>query len=93
MAEHRTIQWVGRDIRLSYTPRWATQIDHVEMHALDGAALPVTETGYRSHFFGPVDPILMMEVVETMMRDWMDSEAAKPAWQEYLNVAQQLSLF
>lgn len=93
MTEHRVIQWEGRDIRLSYTPRWAKQIDHVELHALDGAALPVTETGYRSHFFGPVDPILTMDEVETMMRDWLDSEAVTPAWQEHLNATQQLSLF
>ena len=93
MTEHRTIQWEGRDIRLSYTPRWATQIDHVEFHALDGKPLPVTDTGYRSHFFGPVDPILTMDEVEGMMRDWLDSEAAKPAWQEHVSAAQQLSLF
>lgn len=34
-----------------------------------------------------------MDEVEKMMRDWLDSEAAKPAWQEHLKSTQQLSLF
>ena len=68
-------------------------IDHVEIKADDGDPLPITETGYRSHFFGPVDPVLTMDEIETMVRKWLDTEAAKPAWQEHVLRTQQLSLF
>ena len=66
---------------------------HVEIKSNDGDPLPMTETGYRSHFFGPVDPVLTMDEIEAMVRDWLDTEAAKPAWQDYVLRSQQLSLF
>lgn len=88
-----TITWESRPVRLSYEPRRFTAIDHVEVESLDGAPLPVTETGYRSHFFGPVEPALTLEEVTIMMTDWLDAEAKKPAWQTYLKESQQLSLF
>ena len=89
----RIIMWEGREIRLSYTPRQWDVIDHVEIRAEDGAPLPFTGTGYRSHFFGPVDPSLTMDEIEAMVRDWLDTEAAKPEWQNYLLNSRQLSLF
>lgn len=93
MAEISNITWEGRDIRLSYTPRWCEQIDHIEVQSVDGAPLPFTETGYKSHFFGPVDPIMSIHEIERMVIEWLDSEAAKQAWQDYLLTSQQLSLF
>lgn len=93
MAEVRNITWEGRGVRLSYTPRWSNVIDHVEIKSHDGDPLSMTETGYRSHFFGPVDPVLTMDEIEAMVRDWLNTEAAKPAWQDYVLRSQQLSLF
>jgi len=93
MAEISIITWEGRDIRLSYSPRWCTQIDHIEVQSVDGRPLPITETGYKSHFFGPVEPIMPMSEIEAMVRAWLDSEARKPSWQHDLLTSQQLSLF
>jgi hypothetical protein len=88
-----TITWESRQVRLSYHPRRFTAIDHVEVQSLDGQPLPISETGYRSHFFGPVEPALPIEDVTAMMMGWLNSEAAKAEWQSYLKDSQQLSLF
>ena len=93
MPEISNITWEGRDIRLSYTPRWCAQIDHVEVQSIDRTPLPITETGYKSHFFGPVEPVMSMQEIEGMVIAWLDSEASNPAWQDYVLTTQQLSLF
>lgn len=93
MTERTTIIWEGREIRLSYSPRWASCIDHVEVQSLDNLPLPITETGYRSHFFGPFEPVLTLEEATNMMIEWLDKEATRKPWQKHLLATQQLSLF
>jgi hypothetical protein len=54
--------------------------------------LPITETGYRSHFLSEVE-------VETLggpldyVRAWLDAEAAMPEWREQQQAARQMALF
>lgn len=91
--QERTIAWEGRSIRLSYTVRWLEMADHIEVQSEDGAPLPITDTGYRSHFFGPVNPPLTMDEAEAMVITWLNKDAAKQAWQDHLLTTQQLSLF
>ena len=93
MTQEIIFTWEGREDRLSYTPRWSEHIDHVEVHAIDGDPLPITETGYKSHFFPPVDPALTLPEVQAMVTDWLEVEAAKPAWKTYQQQTQQLNLF
>lgn len=93
MSECRVIDWEGRSIRLSYVARYCGVIDHVEIRAEDGAPLPITETGYKSKFFGPIEPPMSMDEVVTQVRDWLDGEASKPKWQAYCQASRQLSLF
>ena len=95
-AIHTTIIWEGRTIRLSYTPRWCTMIDHVEIEVDDRTPLPITETGYRSHFFGPVEPQLIIEEVTDMVTGWLDKDATKRSWRDYLKQCEadkQLTMF
>jgi len=93
MSTNITFEWEGRAIRLSYHPRYLSMIDHLEIRSADGDPLPITETGYRSHFFGPVEPFMTAnEVIEMVMR-WLNKEAASPAWQTYILQTKQLSLF
>ena len=87
------IIWEGRLIRLSYTPRQWKVIDHLEIRADDGEPLPITETGYRSHHFGPMEPALTMSEVEEMLIDWLDKEARTKCWKNYVEQSRQLSLF
>ena len=92
MPSETTIEWEGRTLRLSYTPRRCTVIDHVEIVATDRQPLPITDTGYLSHFFGPVDPSLDLDEVAAFVIEWLDEEAKSDAWQHHLLEARQLSL-
>lgn len=99
--EHHEIVWNGVRIAISYEPRWLSLSDdygldtaHLEIEAIapERAMLPITETGYRSHFTtaatvdgygGPV----------AFVRAWLDEEAAAPAWKQHVAAARQLTLF
>lgn len=99
--EHHEITWHGIKIAVSYEPRWLSLSDeygldtaHLEIEAItpERAMLPITETGYRSHFTnaetvnsygGPVAFVLA----------WLNEEAATPAWQRRADAARQLALF
>jgi len=93
MPIETTFEWEGRTIRLSYTPRRWTVIDHIEIVAEDRDPLPITKTGYKSHFFGPVEPALDIEEVTAFVVDWLNEDAQTQAWQDYLEQSKQLSLF
>lgn len=93
MGINITFDWEGRVIRLSYHPRYLGIIDHIEIRSEEGNPLPITETGYKSHFFGPVAPLLSNDEVVEMVTRWLDKEAASMAWQNYLQQSKQLSLF
>lgn len=87
------IEWEGRAIRLSYFARRWGVFDHVEIRAVDETPLPVTSTGYRSYFFGPVEPEMTVKEVCEMVIRWLDFEAKSPEWLAYLEQSKQLSLF
>ena len=93
MPQETIFAWEGRLIRLSYSPRWSAAIDHIEVQAQDRAQLPITETGYRSHFFGPVEPPLSLDDVQTMIIAWLDKEAQNATWKAQQLASRQLSLF
>jgi len=93
IGEIAEIEWQGRTIRLCYKPRYAFEIDHVEIRALDKEALPITETGYLSHFFGPAEPPLMLGEVTEMVIGWLDQEATSRHWRATQEAKRQLSLF
>lgn len=90
---HSMIDWQGREIELTFLPRRWTVIDHIEIRSLDGEPLPITATGYRSHFFGPVEPAMTIGEVTEMVIRWLDAEAQSPDWLAYLEQSKQLSLF
>ncbi len=92
-AIETVILWEGRTIRLFYDRlKWGI-IDHLELRVEGNEALPITETGYRSHFFGPVRPSLTPDEVIAFVRAWLDEAALDPAWQESQATRKQLSLF
>lgn len=45
-----SIAWRGIALEISYTPEAFIATDHVEIRTEGRIPLPVTETGYRSHF-------------------------------------------
>lgn len=96
------IEWRGIQTRVSFEPDWlntgrenrafATAHLQIESVAPERAPLPITETGYRSHFI-PCGTVEEAGGPEAYVRAWLDHEAAKPAWKAAEAAARQLSLF
>ena len=99
--EHHEIVWDGITISISYEPRWLSLADdygldtaHLEIEAIspERASLPITETGYRSHFT-TASTVAAMGGPVALVRTWLDEEAATSAWQQQAAAARQLTLF
>lgn len=75
--------WQGIDIEATYTPRKWSIIAHLEIRSIApaGAPLPITRTGYRSHFHecGTIEG--HGGDVVAQVTAWLDEEATKPDWQ------------
>ena len=56
------------------------------------AAIPITETGYRSHFIDTLELINQGGVV-TFVTAWLDREAKSKDWQNRELASRQLDLF
>ena len=87
------IKWENRPIWIFYKPRHLGVIDHVEIRSEDGEPLPITETGYRSHFFGPVEPSMTTDEIVQLVTEWLDKESRSKAWKAYVEQSRQQSLF
>lgn len=88
--------WQGIEIEATYWPsKWGGAIAHLEIQSIrpDRAPLPITSTGYRSHFHpcGTVEANGGNVVAQVIT--WLDEEAAKPEWRRYVEQSRQLSLF
>ena len=85
--------WQNRSVRLIYEPRRWSVIDHVTIQSEDGDPLPITETGFKSHYVGSYDPALTIDEVQAKVIDWLNAEAKSKQWQTYLAKSRQLPLF
>ena len=82
-------------LRVEHTRNYLTEdTDHLEIHAVKPkrAPLPITETGYRSHFVGTLDLINAGNPV-TFVTAWLDREARRPEWAKQQTARQQGDLF
>ena len=92
---HRFI-WRDLSIEVRYDPcQWNT-IAHLEVETINPprAALPITETGYRSHYH-PIDTIERDyggDVIAAVT-GWLDAFAATPAWIAHEEASKQGDLF
>lgn len=91
--------WEGVTLSITYEPSWLAISEdygpaHLAVHVVapERAPLPITETGYRSHFLarglveeagGPV----------AYVRAWLDEAAQEPEWKQAQARRAQLSLF
>ncbi|MDH4745869.1 hypothetical protein OMP43_17730 [Sphingomonas sp. CBMAI 2297] len=87
--------WRGIEIEARYWPlKWGVTA-HLEIESVmpARARLPITNTGYRSHFH----PVGTVEAgggyVVAQVTAWLDEEAAKPGWQTYIEASRQGELF
>lgn len=79
-----THKLVWRDItsRVRHTPDYLSKgWSHIEIMVLNpkGAPLPITETGYRSHFLGH-DELQRAGGPVRFFLDWIEREAASKHW-------------
>lgn len=88
-----TFEWQGRNIQITYTPHYFTDMDHVEIRSGDGLPLPITSTGYRSEFRPASTPAMGMEEVIKLVTGWLKEMAQSKKWLEYDLKSRQLSLF
>ena len=94
-SETHTIQWEGITIQVRYNPEQWGITSHIELETLKPvrAQLPITETGYRSHFvpIGTVEAtgLTVCEYVHA----WLEHAAKRPEWREAQQKAAQGELF
>ena len=68
-------EWRGVPIEVRHDPHWLnTGSDHLEIAAAPRTPLPITETGYRSHFMDPAD-LASFEDAAGYVRAWLEDAA------------------
>jgi hypothetical protein len=85
--EQHTIIWRGVQVEITFTPDAFGVVDHIELRTEARAPLPVTETGYRSHY-PPLGTVTEYGGAVAFVTAWLDHEAERTKWQ-----GAQLSLF
>ncbi|MBN8997707.1 MAG: hypothetical protein J0H94_21065 [Rhizobiales bacterium] len=94
------LDWRELEIEIRYCPDWSgafrkscgEAVAHLEIESLCRSPLPMTGTGYRSHFVGArlVDeaggPLAFAEA-------WLEQEAGTPDWKSGEAARRQMSLF
>ena len=86
-----TLVWEGIAMTVTHTPRMFADIDHIEIRVADRQPLPITQTGYRSHWVRP-DQLEAYGSASAFIRAWLDTEAQSKAWQDHLARSRQLTL-
>ena len=87
--------WQGIEIEAIYTPQKWGVIAHLEIQSIAPARapLPITSTGYRSHFH----PCGTIEAhggdVVAQVIAWLNAEAAKSEWRLLAESSRQGTLF
>ena len=87
-----SLLWNDIAITISYDPQKHDAIAHIEIRRDDGGILPITETGYRSHF---IDDQIIQDYggVQSYVRAWLDDAAKSKKWIKALEASKQLTLF
>ncbi|WP_156842856.1 hypothetical protein [Novosphingobium aquimarinum] len=88
------IVWEGIEIEVTHTPLYCAEppFDHIELRVKGKLRLPMTETGYRSHFL-PAREVMSYGDAAGYVRAWLDHEAQSASWRVYVESSRQLSLF
>lgn len=95
-----TLVWEGITLAIAYQRHWLPPDEdypgraHLEVRVIapEGAPLPITDTGYRSHF-------LLTGIAEqaggpaAYVRRWLDEASRQPHWRRIHDRWRQLSLF
>lgn len=85
--EKHTITWRGVEIEITFTPEQFGMVDHIELRTKNKTPLPVTSSGYRSHFINK-GTVAHHDGAVAFVNAWLDHEAKRTDWS-----GAQLSLF
>ena len=86
-SQTQKITWRGIGIEITFIPEAFGMVDHIELRTEGKAPLPVTETGYRSHFTHK-GTVTDYGGAVALVTAWLDHEAERTGWR-----GAQLSLF
>lgn len=92
--------WNNIAITIGYVPNYSNSVkeltgetlSHIEVRSANQQKLPITETGYRSHFTSKKE-IEMYGDAESYVLKWLNQESQSKEWQDYFLSSQQLTLF
>lgn len=91
--------WHGIEIEIRWCPEYMvyddkTRVAHLEVESISPkrAPLPITETGYRSHFTSTSDVDIFV-TPEDYVEAWLDDASRSREWQTLEQTGRQLSLF
>lgn len=94
-TEIHRFTWQEIEIELTYEPvKWKV-IAHLEVRSIEpkDAPLPITETGYKSHFH-PIGTIEQSAgTLVEQVTAWLDEAVQSKAWQKHVEDSRQFALF
>ena len=87
--------WQGIELEATYTPHKWGVITHLEIRSInpERAVLPITATGYLSHFHECGTVEARGGDVVAQVTAWLDEEATTPEWQAHVARSRQSELF
>ncbi|WP_114090128.1 hypothetical protein [Thalassospira profundimaris] len=100
--DRQIIDWRGYRIEIAYCRSWSPSFEdiygyamsHIEVRTIEPerAPLPITETGYRSHFIH--EPVVAEHGgAEAVVRLMLEDAAKSREWRELEESSKQFSLF
>ena len=98
--EHHTFDWRGITVTVTYEALWLGSCGgkydaaHIAVESVkpERAQLPITETGYRSHFT-TIEKVDEWGGPVAFVVAWLDDEAKSPVWKKHEQLSRQLTLF
>ena len=92
--------WNNIAITIDYVPNYSNSVkeltgetlSHLEVRSANQQKLPISETGYRSHFTSKKE-VDMFGGAEPNVLTWLNQESQSKDWQDYILSSQQLTLF
>ncbi len=87
--------WQGVEVQVTFTPRYLGFMEHLAIESIvpERAPLPITGTGYLSHFMQPGTIAAHGGDVVAQVRAWLDEESAGDDWQAHVAASRQGTLF
>jgi hypothetical protein len=90
--------WQGIPLEVRYAPMWSPfsfdghKLVHLEVQSQGRVPLPITGTGYRSHFMH-VQPKNDITDPVAFVLAWLDAEAKAESWKATVQASRQGCLF